>query len=324
MSWKEWFVESNCRMRAASVCYTKHLIAAGTALISAGWCSDLSAQDLEPRAYSNSPVGTNFVILGYGYATGTVLTDPSLPIENVSNESHIGILAYARVLNVFGKSAKFDMIVPFAGLRAEGLVFGQPHEREISGLADPLFRFSINFIGAPGLTAAEFAKYRQDLIIGASVRVGVPLGQYDDTRLVNVGTNRWSVKPELGISKALGRWTLELAPAVTFYSENDDFLRGKTREQAPLYSVQANASYTFARSFWLAVNAGYFAGSRTTVDGVENNDRQEGLRFGATLALPITRSQSIKVYGITGYNGHRHHDFDAVGIAWQYRWGGGL
>jgi hypothetical protein len=130
MSWKEWFVESNCRMRAASVCYAKHLIAAGTALISAGWCSDLSAQDLEPRAYSNSPVGTNFVILGYGYASGTVLTDPSLPIENVSNESHIGILAYARVLNVFGKSAKFDMIVPFAGLRAEGLVFGQPHERD--------------------------------------------------------------------------------------------------------------------------------------------------------------------------------------------------
>ena len=215
MSWKEWFVESNCSVRTASVCYAKHLIAAGTALIIAGWCSDLSAQDLEPRAYSNSPVGTNFVILGYGYASGTVLTDPSLPIENVSNESHIGILAYARVLNVFGKSAKFDMIVPFAGLRAEGLVFGQPHEREISGLADPLFRFSINFIGAPALTAAEFAKYRQDLIIGASVRVGVPLGQYDDTRLVNVGTNRWSVKPELGISKALGRWTLELAPAVT-------------------------------------------------------------------------------------------------------------
>jgi hypothetical protein len=154
--------------------------------------------------------------------------------------------------------------------------------------------------------------------------LGVPLGQYDDTRLVNVGTNRWSVKPELGISKALGRWTLELAPAVTFYSENNDFLHGKTREQAPLYSVQANASYTFARSFWLAVNAGYFAGSRTTVDGVGNNDRQEGLRFGATLALPVTRSQSIKVYGVTGYNGHRHHDFDAVGIAWQYRWGGGL
>src|SRR4029077_10853365 len=101
MSWKEWFVESNCRMRAASVCYAKHLIAAGTALISAGWCSDLSAQDLDPRAYSTSPPGTHFFILAYGYASGPVLCDPSLPIENVSNDSRIGILAYARVLNVF-------------------------------------------------------------------------------------------------------------------------------------------------------------------------------------------------------------------------------
>src|SRR5437763_16679521 len=146
MSWKEWFVESNCCVRTASACYAKHLLAAATVLITAGSGSDLAAQDLEPRGYSNSPVGTNFVILGYGYATGTVLTDPSLPIENVSNESHIGVFAYARVLNVFGKSAKIDMIVPFAGLRAEGLVFGQLHAREISGLADPLFRFSINYI----------------------------------------------------------------------------------------------------------------------------------------------------------------------------------
>src|SRR4030095_4112771 len=157
MSWKEWPCESNGRVRRTSACYAKHLIAAATALITAGLCRELSAQDLEPRAYSNSPVGTNFVILGYGYGSGTVLADPSLPIENVSNESHIGGLAYARVLNACGNAAKCDMIVPFAGLRAEGLVFGQPHEREISGLGDPLFRFSINFIGAAALTHAEAA-----------------------------------------------------------------------------------------------------------------------------------------------------------------------
>jgi hypothetical protein len=199
------------------------------------------------------------------------------------------------VLNVFGKSAKFDMIVPFAGLRAEGLVFGQPHEREISGLADPLFRFSINFIGAPALTATEFTKYRQDLIVGASLRMGVPLGQYDDTRLVNVGTNRWVGKT--GAWHFKSSWTLDVRACAGshLYSENADLLRGKTREQASLYSVQANASYTFARGFWLAVNTGHFAGSRTTVNGIRNNDRQEGLRFGATLAMPVTRSQSIKV-----------------------------
>jgi hypothetical protein len=163
----------------------------------------VQAQDLEPRAYSNSPTGLNFLIAGYGYAEGTVLTDPSLPLDNVSNDSHVGLFAYATTLNVLGKSAKFDMIVPYASLAAKGLVFGVPRERFVTGFADPAFRFSINFIGAPALTAAEFKDYRQDFILGASLRVTAPLGQYNEDKLVNIGTNRWSLKPEIGFSKAV-------------------------------------------------------------------------------------------------------------------------
>ncbi len=283
----------------------------------------LRAQDLEPRAYSNSPTGLNFVIAGYGYAKGTVLTDPSLPLDNVSNNSHVAVFAYATTLNVLGKSAKFDLIVPYVSLAAKGLVLGAPVQRFVTGFGDPAFRFSMNFIGAPALTAAEFKKYKQNFILGASLRVTAPLGQYDSDKLVNIGTNRWSLKPEIGFSKAIGRWTLELTPAITFYTENGDFFGGQTRQVAPLYSVQGGVSYTFAPGGWLAVNAGYFAGGRTTVDAVRNDDEQEGTRFGATLAIPINRYYSLKLYGITGYNAHREHDFEAVGIAWQIRWGGG-
>ena len=225
---------------------------------------------------------------------------------------------------MLGQSAKFDFIVPYASLAAKGLVFGLPHERYVNGFADPAFRFSMNFIGAPALTAAEFKNYRQDFILGASLRVTAPLGQYDSDKLVNIGTNRWSFKPEIGFSKAFGRWTVELAPAATFYTDNGDFFGGQTRDVAPLYSLQAGVSYTFMPGGWVAVNAGYFVGGRTTVDDVENNDQQEGMRFGATLALPVNRYHSVKLYGITGYNAHRHHDFEAVGIAWQVRWGGGF
>jgi len=287
-------------------------------------CSLVRAQDLEPRAYSNSPTGLNFLIAGYGYATGSVLTDPSLPLENVTNDAHFGILAYARSLNVFGKSARVDVVVPFGSLFAKGLVFGVPHERFVVGFGDPAFRFSINFIGAPALTAAEFKNYRQDLILGASLRVVVPLGQYDDTKLVNIGTNRFSVKAEIGGSKAFGPWTVEATPAITVYTDNGDFFGGHTREQAPIYSIQTGVSFTFKPSCWLALNAGYFVGARSTVDGVENNDQQEGPRFGLTFAYPVNRYNSVKFYGTTGLNADRHHDFDAVGIAWQYRWGGGF
>jgi hypothetical protein len=301
-----------------------HFTAVGIVLTTVMLCSIVHAQDLEPRAYSNSPTGLNFLIAGYGYATGSVLTDPALPVENVTNDAHLGLLAYARVLNVFGKSAKVDVVVPFGSLFAKGLVFGQPHERFVVGLGDPAFRFSINFLGAPALTAAEFKNYHQDLIVGASLRVVVPLGQYDDAKLVNIGSNRWSVKTEVGCSKAFGRWTAEVAPAVTFFTDNGDFFGGRTRSQEPIYSVQTNVSYTFRQSCWLALNAGYFVGARSTVNGVQNNDQQEGPRFGLTFALPVNRNHSVKFYGLTGLNADRHHDFDAVGVAWQYRWGAGF
>ena len=297
---------------------------AAVALTMISLCSVVRAQDLEPRAYSNSPTGLNFLIAGYAYANGSVLTDPSLPLDNVTNDSHLGVFAFATTLNVLGKSAKFDVIVPAGSLYAKGLAFGRPHERFVTGLADPAFRFSINFIGAPALTAAEFKNYRQNFILGASLRVIAPLGQYDADKLVNIGSNRWSFKPEIGFSKALGPWTLELTPGVTFYTDNGDFLGGRTREVAPLYAGQAGLSYTFKPGCWLALSAGYYAGGRTTVDGVKSDVQQEGARFGTTFALPVTRHHSVKFYAITGYNAQRDHDFKVFGIAWQYRWGGGF
>jgi outer membrane putative beta-barrel porin/alpha-amylase len=302
----------------------RHVSAVAVTLAAVVVCSAIRAQDLEPRAYSNSPTGLNFLIAGYSYATGSVLTDPAVPLDNVSNDAHVGFLAFVRTLNVFDKSAKCEMVVPYGSLFAKGVLLGMPRERFVTGFSDPAFRFSMNFVGAPALTAAEFKNYHQDFILGASLRVIVPLGQYDDTKLVNIGTNRWSFKPEIGCSKALGRWTLEVAPAVTFYADNDDFFGGKRREQAPIYSAQSHLTYTFAPSCWLGLDAGYFFGGRTTVNGVKNNDQQEGPRVGATLALPVTRNHSVKFYGLTGFNADREHDFDAVGIAWQYRWGGGF
>ena len=284
----------------------------------------LHAQDLEPRAYSNSPVGLNFVIAGYGYGSGTVLTDPSLPLENVSNESHVGVIGFARTFGAFGQTGQLGLIVPYASLAAKGLVFGLPHTRDVDGFADSAFRLSMNFVGAPALTAAEFKDYRQNLIFGMSLRVTAPLGQYDAEKLVNIGTNRWSFKPEIGLSKAFGPWTVELAPGVAFYTDNGDFFGGKTRQVAPLYSAQSGLSYTFASGGWVALNVGYFKGARTTVDGIESDVEQEGIRFGATLVLPVNRYQSVKLYSISGYNAHDEHDFQAFGVAWQYRWGGGF
>jgi hypothetical protein len=251
------------------------------------------AQDLEPRAFSNSPVGMQFFIAGFGESRGKVNLDPALPIDNLGVESQFGWVAWAYTMGIAGKSAKFDVVLPYSTLDAHGLVFDEPRTRHVTGFGDPGLRFSMNFIGAPALTMEEFASYEQDLIVGGSLRLGVPLGQYDEGRAINIGSNRWTLRPELGISKSVGPWTLEISPGVTLFTDNDDFGGGHTREQDPIWSLQSHLSHTFSPGCWLAFDASWFDGGRTKVDAIPNNDRQEGFRFGLTFAVPVTRHQSV-------------------------------
>jgi hypothetical protein len=282
------------------------------------------AQDIEPRAYSNAPVGVNFLIGGYAYTSGAVPFDSALPIRNAELRTSNAVLAYARVLDLAGMSAKFDAIVPYSWLSGHAELRGQPIERIVDGLADPRFRLAVNLYGAPALSLHEFRNYEQDLIVGASLQVSVPLGQYDPTRVVNIGTNRWSFKPEIGISKAIGRWTLESQAAVTAFTDNRDFHGGSRRRQDPIYSLQGHAIYSFPRGIWASLDCTYFTGGRTTIDGVESSDLQQNWRLGATLALPVDVHNSVKLYASSGVASRTGNDFDLIGIAWQYRWGGGL
>jgi len=282
------------------------------------------AQDIEPRAYSNAPVGVNFVVAGVAYSHGGLSLDPSLPVTDARLESSAAVLAYARVLDLWGVSGKFDAIVPYASLSGTAVYAGQPVERSIHGAANPLLRISANLVGAPALTLQEFAAYRQDLIVGVSLQVGVPLSQYDPTRLLNIGTNRWSAKPEVGVSKAIGSWTIEGQAAVTFYGDNTDFFGGSTRTQDPLYALQGHAIHSFRSGIWASLDLTYFAGGRSTIDGVAKNDLQQNWRVGATLAIPVDRRNSIKLAASSGVSARTGNNFDLLAVAWQYRWGGGL
>lgn len=294
------------------------------AFAAAGVPEPSRAQDLEPRAYWNTPVGMNFVLAGYGYTTGSVLTDPSLPLEDAKLRVHAAALAYARSVDVLGLSGKVDAVVPYACADGRAIFQGVRRTRSICGLGDPRFRVSLNFVGAPALSLEEFAAYEQDFVVGASLRVVAPLGQYNDTKLLNIGTNRWSFKPELGLSKVWGSLAAELAFGAETYTDNDDFLDGKRREQDPIYSVQAHLIYRFRHGIWGAVDGVYFWGGRTTVDGVRGDDLLQSTRVGATLAVPVPVGQghSLKLYGSSGVSTRFGGDFDLIGVAWQYRWGG--
>jgi outer membrane putative beta-barrel porin/alpha-amylase len=282
------------------------------------------AQDIEPRAYSNSPVGVNFLVAGYAHTQGGLPSDPSLPVTNMNLATSNAALGYARALGLRGKSGLFEAIVPYTWLSGSADFAGQPVQRVVNGAADPLFRLSINFYGAPALTLKEFADYKQDWIIGASVRVSAPLGQNDESRVVNIGTNRWSIRPEAGVSKAMGQLTLEVTAGATLYTDNKNFFGAVTRSQDPLYSSQGHIIYSFPKRIWASLDATYFAGGRSMVDGIRSDDLQRNWRAGATLALPVDVYNSIKLYASRGVSARTGNNFDLIGIAWQYRWGGGL
>lgn len=289
--------------------------------------SQLFSQDLEPRAYSNAPVGLNFITVGLIHTEGALVFDPGIPIVDADSSINIGVFGYVRTLDVAGMSAKMGITVPYANLSASGFVSigeGERRVRDITGVADPSFFFNINFYGAPALNLNEFRAYQQDTIIGFKLKVTAPLGSYDNTKLINLGTNRWSIKPEFGISKALNNWTIESMLAATYYTENNEFNVDQTRHQKPVYSLQAHVTYTLRNKIWLSYGFTYFTGGETEVDGVKSGDLQNNTRSGFTVAVPVNKYQSIKILVSTGVSTRTGSDYDSIGIFWQTRWGVGL
>jgi hypothetical protein len=170
----------------------------------------------------------------------------------------------------------------------------------------------------------EFATYQQDVIIGASVQVSATLGQYDKEKLVNLGNNRWFFKPDVGISKAWGDFTLELSAGAYFFTKNDGYFGNTTLKQDPLLTTQAHATYNIGRGMWGALSWTYYYGGRTTIDSERTDTFYSNSRLGATFAIPVNRNNSIKLYGSTSVHTSAGTQYDLLGIVWQYRWGQGF
>jgi hypothetical protein len=291
-------------------------------LLSLGAAAPAAAQSLDPRSFVNTPVGINFVVVAYGYSSGNVLFDPSVALKNAEMSTQGPNVGFARALDLWGLSGKTDGSIGWACVDGQAEVDGVIRSRHVCGLTDPTAHISVNFIGAPALTLREYPKYKQNILVGAGFRVTAPLGQYDPTKLVNIGTNRWSFKPELGVSKAAGRLTLEFLAAVAFFTTNNDFYGGRSQSQAPLYSGQINAIYTFRSGIWGGVGGVFYGGGATTTDGGTATARQENTRAGATLVFPAGRHNSFKAYWTTGVSTRTGTDFDTFVVSWTHLWGG--
>jgi hypothetical protein len=292
----------------------------GAALLYSMSAPPAHAQEMEPHAYSASPVGTNFAVFDYARSSGDVSFDPSLPITNVQARINIFTLGYSHSFEVSGHTASIAVSVPYANANVNGDVRGIYQQQYRSGLGDVHFRIAANLLGDPPLSPEEFARRTPGTILGVSLSAVAPTGQYVPARLINIGANRWSFKPEIGLSQPFGNWFMDAAAGVWLFTDNDDFFGGHRRSQDPMPTFQWHGGYTWRPGLWLAADVTYFTGGRTHVDGVEDQDYQLSVRYGVTLSVPLTAEWSAKLAWSRGLVTRVGGNFQTISIALQYHW----
>ena len=289
--------------------------------------SPVFSQDLDPRAYIQVPVKSTTMITGFAYSHGGVVTDATLPVQNISADVQSFSVGVAHAFDLFGLSSQALIAVPYSLAQVTGDVNQQASRITRSGFGDMRLRLSVLFHGAPAATLAEMKKTPpRKTILGASLNIVAPTGQFFSDKLINLGTNRWSVRPELALSQRIRkRWTLDAYAGVWLFTNNASFYPGTSlRKQDPMSTFQTHFSYNINPQMWVAFDATFYTGGSSSVNGVYNDDRQSNARFGITAVVPTGKLSSLKFSASTGAIVRVGQDFSTYSIGWQHSWIPGL
>ncbi len=292
-------------------------------LICALWMATiaLQGQDLEPRALSMLPTGGNFAVASYAYTNGNILIDENIPIEDLNANLHSFVFAYARSFKLFNRIAKFDAVLPYSVGRWEARVSGIDTFTTRSGLGDPMARISMILIGGPALTLREFAiQEKSKFRLGVFFRMRMPFGEYDKTKLINLGSNRWAFKASVGASYLFKKFVFEACINAWIFTDNKEFLVDNVVSQATVLTFQGHVTYLMKKGKWLALSVGQSGLGETTVNDVPQNNLQNSWKFGLAFALPLSNNQSLKFVYTNGLSTRFGADFNTLAIAYQFMW----
>jgi hypothetical protein len=300
-------------------------IAAGAVLFHG---SSVLAQELNPRAYVITPTGFNAASIGYSHQDGSLTLGGGVPITGATADVNAVAFGYYRSFALWGRSANVAIGIPYAFGEFSGTVAQAPRSAHRSGLLDSSLRLSVNLLGGPAMVPAEFKKWTQDVLLGVSLQIVAPSGQYDPTALVNWGGNRWAFKPEIGYSQRWGHWLWDAYGAVWFFTENPEYFShnvyfpgSRTLTQSPTPAFEGHLSYDIRPRFWVSLDVNYWTGGETTVGGVPNKSTyQKNSRFGFTASVPVTVHQSVKLSFSKGAYIRYGGDYKSASAVWQYAW----
>lgn len=288
------------------------------------------AQDLAPRAYLITPLHSNAINLTYSLYNGGLDFNGVVPINGATGTYSVPNIGYYHSFSFFGRSANIAAGLPYGVGTFQGSVQGTNQEIYRSGLLDLGLRFSVNLKGGPAMPISQFMKWSQKTVLGASLKVVAPTGQYDPTKLVNWGINRWAFKPEVGYSRRFGKWILDGYAGVWFFTTNQKYFSipsPQPQMQSPIGAFEGHLSYD-AKKFrgkstllWVSLDGNFWYGGTTTLGGVSNPaTRQTSSRIGFTAAFPLSMHNSVKTSFSTGSYVRFGGDYQSVSVSWQYSW----
>jgi hypothetical protein len=295
------------------------LILAG--LLCCFWAVECIAQEVTPRLFWPAPMGTKVFVAGYAYSCGDVYLDSSLPLLGSNAHSNTGLLAYTQTLNLWGRTSNFLIQLPYSRGAASGLFDDEPVSQDFSAFGDLSATLNINLKGAPTLDREKYMAFRAHPrnIVGASLKLILPTGQYNKDRLVNVGANRWASRLKIGTVIILKpSWLLELSASAWYFGDDDDFVTGK-KERAPVYSVDTNLIKRIRPGLWASLDVTYYVGGQQTIDGTPLEDSQRNIRIGGTFVFPFHQRHAIKIGYVNGVVTRYGSDFDQLLLSYQVR-----
>jgi hypothetical protein len=279
----------------------------------------VNSQDLDPRAYVRSPVNATFVSAGFGYSHGGVVTDATLPIKDINATVYTTSLIGGHTFALFGQTAQVSAALPYTWADVSGSIGENRKSVSRSGFSDLRLRISLLFHGAPAASIAELAKAPRRTVLGTSISIVAPTGQYFSDKLINIGTHRWAIKPELALSQPAGsRWLFDFYAALWVFTTNSSYYPGHSiRKQDPMGAFQTHISYTIRPGLWGALDLTYYTGGKSTIDGDPKDDLQSNSRFGFTMGIPVGKKHSIKIAFSKGAVVTRGADFTTLSFGWQ-------
>jgi len=276
-------------------------------------------QDLDPRAYARIPIKVTVIVAGFSYSDGGIVTDATLPVEDLNAKIGAPSLGIVRSFGLLGRTAQVSAALPYAWGEATATIAGEQQSTSSSGVGEMRFRFSWLLLGAPAATLGEIAKAPRKTILGFSLGIAAPTGQYFPDKLINIGTSRWAFKTELALSQPVGkRWLIDFYSGLWLFTKNDAYYPGSSvRTQNPLGAFQGHISYNIQPLMWAAFDCTFYTGGNSTIDGVEKDDRQSNSRVGATFVLPVGKRHSIKFAYSRGAIIRSGANFTSISAGWQ-------